>query len=235
MQKQELLIPTFINNFPGIHLEGLILLASRPGMGNSSFSLYLIKDALLQNLKVCLITYQESKSFLDRMLNKFVEEEQLKSLTIIDDFPYLNHSQIKLPNLFQEDFDLIVLDDLESSLGRHELGEQDRNELIDTLSTLSTTYKIPVLVNSTLGKALEERGGDLKPMFRNVNWCRNLSVCSSQIFSIYRPGYYGITEDENGTDVLNLIELLCLKSDFEKKGRFVVDDEKFKLGRLVRE
>ena len=55
-----------------------------------------------------------------------------------------------------------------------------------------------ILLQYKLGRSVEDRGGDKIPVISDLNDHYDLKTACSKIFYLYRPGYYGITEDEDG-------------------------------------
>ena len=83
--------------------------------------------------------------------------------------------------------------------------------IIQSFYQITLDLKISIILNLTVSQNSERRGGSKKPLLRDFNWARNIVNLSYQIYSIYRPSYYGITEDENGNSLENIIEITCLK------------------------
>ena len=63
-----------------------------------------------------------------------------------------------------------------------------------------------------LGRSVEERGGDKKPMIRDLNEHPHLKNMSDAAYYLYRPEYYAITEDEFGKSTKNIAQIGVLNS-----------------------
>ncbi len=107
----------------------------------------------------------------------------------------------------------VFIDDLDSMLGENfQLANKERNELIRSLKILTTEFEVRLILNVTVSKKVEYRGGEKIPDLRDFTWSRSLVNAADQVFIFYRPFYYGITQDEFGNSTSELIQLQCLKN-----------------------
>lgn len=87
-----------------------------------------------------------------------------------------------------------------------EMGEVSRG-----LKSLAVQNNIPCLAGCQLSRAPETRGGTKRPQMSDLRDSGNLEQDADQVFFIYRPEYYGITEDENGGSLKGITEFITGK------------------------
>ena len=70
---------------------------------------------------------------------------------------------------------------------------------------------IPIIIASQLNRSVEQR--PLKvPMLSDLRGSGSIEQDADIIAFLYRPNYYGITEDENGENVRDVIEFIIPKN-----------------------
>jgi len=86
---------------------------------------------------------------------------------------------------------------------------------------------MPVIALSQLGRSVERRGGDKRPMLIDLRESGAIEQDDDVVQFIYRPQYYGIIEDENGMPTQGVAYLLIAKHRGGKlkdiKVRFIHD------------
>lgn len=80
-----------------------------------------------------------------------------------------------------------------------------------TLKNLAKELGIPIILLSQLSRAVETRGGSKRPQLSDLRESGNIEQDASRVYFLYRPEYYGITEDENGKSLKGICELICAK------------------------
>jgi hypothetical protein len=192
-------------------------------MGLTTLTLQLANQLAREN-KTVFITYQDYAESLRAILLEKGEvvSDNLHFNTILSYYQPDFVTDLK-EIIISEGYSNVILDDLPSLLGeQNQLDADMKNELIESLKRLATVLQIRLILNTSLPDQVESRGGDRKPMIRDFTWSRNLIHAADQVLALYRPGYYGITEDESGHSLLHLREVLSLKNA-ESNRSFNVD------------
>lgn len=210
--------------------KGIIVFGGRPGMGVSRTTLK-IANLLAKTENVLFISYQDHKQKLIKII-----EEQGESLspllTINTDLNFYDYGfcQDISEIINKTTAKTIIIDDLDDMLGQNfDLESHHRNKFLLELNSLSENNNIRIILNVATSKKVEFRGGDMKPRLRDFIWSRNLISLANQVYSINRPEYYGITEDENGISTSGRIEIDLIKDDECKESNFVIMNEQEKI------
>jgi len=81
------------------------------------------------------------------------------------------------------------------------------------LKILAKELQIPVLALSQLSRAVESRPGNSKrPMLQDLRESGSIEQDADIVMFLYRPEYYGITEDEEGRSTVGLAENIIAKN-----------------------
>jgi len=191
--------------------DNLIAFGARPGMGLTRLTLKLA-NRLARKENVLFITYQDYYKHIEELVNENGQKQN--NLVIDSSFKFFNYGvfdDLKL-QLLQNEISTLVVDNLNDSIReKHVDDEYLTDYIISELHILSQSLKIRIIINLLVSKTVECRGGDLRPQLRDFRWSRRLINDCQQIYSIYRPAYYGITENENGEPAVNSIGIQCLK------------------------
>lgn len=219
----------------------LIILAARPSMGKTAFSLLFAKHPALQGKNVVYFSLEmPKKRIADRILsleceidsNKLISGkledwhwEQLMNHASrysgiklkIDDDSGLTIDQIKqrcLKEQSKNKIDLIVIDYLQ--LIQYPKGNQSTNDKVGYVSKsckeLAKKCDCPVIALSQLNRSVESRPGSKRPIMADLRDSGNIEQDADLIIFLHRPEYYGFEEDENGNSLNNVIENIVAKN-----------------------
>jgi len=139
---------------------------------------------------------------------------------IIDDTPALNvfEFRAKCRRLkAQHDIQMVVVDYLQLMQGKSDgkgggNREQEIGSISRALKSVAKELNIPVLALSQLSRAVESRPGTSKrPMLSDLRESGSIEQDADMVLFLYRPEYYGLTEDEEGRSTVGLGEVIIAK------------------------
>ncbi|MDC1302269.1 replicative DNA helicase [bacterium] len=105
-------------------------------------------------------------------------------------------------------------------------GEKSREQEVSRISvglkSLSKELKIPIIALAQLSRAVEQRGGEKIPQLSDLRESGSIEQDADAVQFLYRPEYYGITEDENGNSTTGRAELYNAKNRHGSVGTIYV-------------
>ena len=144
-----------------------------------------------------------------------------KAPIFIDDTPALSILELraKCRRLKQQhDIQLVVIDYLQLMSGDSSKGggsggnrEQEIASISRALKNIAKELSIPVIALSQLSRAVETRGGDKRPQLSDLRESGSIEQDADMVMFLYRPEYYGITQDENGMPTQGVGEVIISK------------------------
>jgi replicative DNA helicase len=224
----------------GWQKSDLVVIAARPGMGKTAFALSLTRNAAIAGYPVAFFSLEMSSVQLATRLisseteisgeklkkGELREDEwrqlntKIKSLEdasiFIDDTPALSIFELraKCRRLKeQHQIQLIVIDYIQLMRAGDNTGnrEQEISSISRSLKALAKELNVPVLVLSQLNRSVETRGGLKKPQLSDLRESGAIEQDADIVLFIYRPEYYGITEDDNNVDTKGKGEIIIAK------------------------
>ncbi len=141
---------------------------------------------------------------------------------LIDDTPALNifEFRAKCRRLkSQYDIQMIIIDYLQLMHGKGEgqsgggNREQEIGSISRALKSVAKELDVPVLALSQLSRAVENRPGPngKRPLLSDLRESGSIEQDADMVLFLYRPEYYGITEDENGRSQAGIGEVIIAK------------------------
>jgi len=137
----------------------------------------------------------------------------------IDDTPALSILELRAKSrrlVSQHGVKLIIIDYLQLMTGDSSKNaggnrEQEIASISRALKGIAKELNVPVIALSQLSRAVETRGGDKKPQLSDLRESGSIEQDADMVMFLYRPEYYGITEDENGMPLNGIGELIIAK------------------------
>lgn len=117
----------------------------------------------------------------------------------------------------QNDIQMIVVDYLQLMSGESSKGgstgnrEQEISSISRALKKIAKELSVPVIALSQLSRAVETRGGDKRPQLSDLRESGAIEQDADIVMFLYRPEYYGITEDEEGHSTAGVGEVIIAK------------------------
>jgi len=137
----------------------------------------------------------------------------------IDDTPALSILELraKCRRLKQQhDIQMIVIDYLQLMQGDNSKGMGNREQEIASISralkNLAKELNVPVIALSQLNRSVETRGGEKRPQLSDLRESGSIEQDADMVVFLYRPEYYGITQDEAGNPVQGVGEVIIAKN-----------------------
>lgn len=146
-----------------------------------------------------------------------------QSTLIIDDTPALSifEFRAKCRRLkSQHDIQLIIIDYLQLMQGKSAADgkfgggnrEQEIGSISRALKSVAKELNVPVIALSQLSRAVETRpGGGKRPMLSDLRESGSIEQDADMVLFLYRPEYYGLTEDEDGRPTAGVGEIIIAK------------------------
>lgn len=216
----------------GLQPSDLILVAARPSMGKTAFtlniaqnvgvrqhktvaffSLEMSQEQLVQRI-LCQISHIDSQKLRTGQLNSDEEWTRLtdacdklyQAPIYIDDTPGISVAEMrsKARRLKSEHgLDLIVVDYLQLMQGRNaESRQQEISEISRSLKALARELKVPLIALSQLSRSVESRQ-DKRPMLSDLRESGALEQDADIVSFLYREDYYDKeTENQHVTEVI---------------------------------
>lgn len=138
----------------------------------------------------------------------------------IDDTPALSILELRAKCrrlVAQHGVSLVVIDYLQLMTGdTSKSGGGNREQEIASISRalkgIAKELNIPVIALSQLSRAVETRGGDKRPQLSDLRESGSIEQDADMVMFLYRPEYYGMTQDENGMPLTGIGEVIIAKN-----------------------
>lgn len=136
----------------------------------------------------------------------------------IDDTPGINIFELraKCRRLkMQHQIELVIIDYLQLMSGGSDNQRGNREQEVSAISralkALAKELSVPVIALSQLSRAVEVRGGSKRPQLSDLRESGSIEQDADIVSFIYRPEYYGITEDQEGQSLKGVAEIIVAK------------------------
>lgn len=156
------------------------------------------------------------ESFEWEQLNSKINQLS-KAKLYIDDTPGLSIFELRakcrrLKSQF--DISMVIIDYLQLMTAGGD-GKGNREQEISTISRsikgIAKELNIPIIALSQLSRAVETRGGEKRPQLSDLRESGAIEQDADMVMFIYRPEYYGLTEDEEGNATNGMAEIIIAK------------------------
>jgi replicative DNA helicase len=138
---------------------------------------------------------------------------------LIDDTPALNvfEFRAKCRRLkAQYDIQMVIVDYLQLMHGKADgkggNREQEIGSISRALKSVAKELNIPVIALSQLSRAVESRpAASKRPQLSDLRESGSIEQDADMVLFLYRPEYYGLTEDEAGNSTAGIAEIIIAK------------------------
>jgi replicative DNA helicase len=146
--------------------------------------------------------------------------ERLSNAPIfISDLPALNILEFRMQCRrlkSAHDIQLVMIDYLQLMSGQSEskgsTREQEISNISRSLKSIAKELGIPVIALSQLSRAVESRTGEKKPQLSDLRESGAIEQDADLVLGLYRPEYYGMTEDSQGNSTAGMAEVIIMKN-----------------------
>jgi replicative DNA helicase len=226
----------------GWQKSDLVIIASRPGMGKTAFALTMARNIAVDFRKPVAVFSLEMASvqLVMRLISSETEipGEKLKKGTLtdqewerlytksanlidaplyIDDTPALTIFELRAKSRrlkAQHNIELIILDYLQLMQGASEARgnrEQEISGISRSLKALAKELDVPILALSQLSREVEKRTVK-KPILSDLRESGSIEQDADMVLFIYRPEYYKLEEDAEGSPSQGVAEVSIAKN-----------------------
>lgn len=219
----------------------LIIIAARPAMGKTSFVLQTALNAAKRfGRSVAFFSLEMSVeqltkkyySIVAQVDNEKIRKKQLNSQEMesirraknelsklriyTDDTPAISITELRAKARKMKrkhDIEVIIVDYLQLMTAAGAKGmnrEQEISAISRALKGLAKELEVPVIALSQLSRGVESRPNK-RPMLSDLRESGAIEQDADMVCFLYRPEYYGITEDEIGRPTSGVAEFLIAK------------------------
>lgn len=224
----------------GFQKSDFIVIASRPSMGKTAFSLSVAEYVALRSGTVAYFSMEMTKEQLvQRMLcsRAKISSHRLRKGTLnpqelthlSDAAGFLNEAPIYIDDSgsigvlemkakarrlkSQHGLSMVVVDYLQLMQGPRtaENRQQEIAYISRSMKALAKELEVPVVALSQLSRQVEQRGGERRPQLADLRESGAIEQDADVVMFIYRPAFYGITMDKDGNSLENIAEIIVSK------------------------
>lgn len=192
----------------GLRRGSLTVIASRPGMGKTSFALQLAGNFTAAGKHVIVFSSQLTKESILQRFKKSSSSVPAWDTLCIDDVICLSIGSILEKVSSREQCDVILIDDLQLLADRSTI-----NDCIRTIKALARLLNIPVIVTSYLPRTRIEKRYDHRPILSDLDFVIPEMYADVVIFP-FRESYYSEEESEKSEKA----ELIVAKNRYGATG-----------------
>lgn len=225
-QKSDLII---LAARPGMGKTAFVLNMARNAavLANKSVAIFSLEMSSMQLVKRLIASEAELSS--EKIRSGKLEEHEWQQLhtkistiedakLFIDDTPALSVLELKAKARrlkSNRQLDMIIIDYLQlmrAEEGNKNAGnrEQEISYISRSLKGLAKELDIPIIALAQLSRAVEQRQ-DKRPVLSDLRESGSIEQDADLVTFIFRPEYYGITQDEEGNDNTGLTEIIIRK------------------------
>ncbi|HEX2975435.1 MAG TPA: replicative DNA helicase [Bacteroidales bacterium] len=220
----------------------LIIIAARPSMGKTAFTLSMARNMAIDHGKhVAIFSLEMSSVSLvnrlivsetdipsDKLRNGRLNEEEWKQLDsrikklvqapiFIDDTPAISIFELRAKCrrlMAQHKLDIVLVDYLQLMSGPDNAGsrEQEVSTISRSLKSIAKELNVPIIALSQLNRSVEMRGGTKRPMLSDLRESGAIEQDADMVVFIHRQEKFGIPTFEDGSSTKGIAEIILAKN-----------------------
>jgi replicative DNA helicase len=115
---------------------------------------------------------------------------------------------------------IVVIDYLQmmNTAKRNYNRAQEIAHMVNILRQMSRDLNITIIVGSQLSRAVESRGGEKRPQLSDLRDSGEIEQLADKVLLLYRPEYYGFSEDAEGFSTENVLDVEIAKNRSGSQG-----------------
>ena len=137
----------------------------------------------------------------------------------IDDTPSLSVFELRAKCrrlVAEKKVSMIIIDYLQLMVAGTDSRSGNREQEISTISrslkAIAKELSVPIIALSQLSRAVETRGNSKRPQLSDLRESGAIEQDADMVMFIYRPEYYGLSEDENSQSTQGIAEVNVAKN-----------------------
>ncbi|KKQ95358.1 MAG: Replicative DNA helicase [Candidatus Woesebacteria bacterium GW2011_GWA1_39_11b] len=230
----------------------LVVIASRPGVGKTGYLLQEAKNMLDRGDAVGIFSLEMMENeLINRILSNHsgiplwkirrpstLNEEDIRRID--DAKAHMEKYKLKVNDgllaineisttigiwVMEENIRAVYLDYIQLARGIKEKGasrQQEIGTITRALKAAAKEYNIPIIAFAQLGRSAE-RNADKRPTLADLRESGDIENDADIVQFIFRPAYYGITQDEDGNLIPDgLTEIIFGKNRHGALGKFIL-------------
>ena len=226
----------------GFEKADLVVIASRPSMGKTAFTLCLARnwamkfniptlfislemnDVQLSNRFVCMVSKIDILKLKAGNLDDDETQRLKEGVGKVKNIPLFFQTElVELSAIIEEckDFKqkypdgVVIIDNLQQMINAAKQNYSRKHEvdsIVRELKLFAKTVDLPIVITSSVNRNVITRGGMLRPFMCDLNGSSEIENIADIIIFIYRPEFYGMLEDPEGNSTANNARLTVAKN-----------------------
>lgn len=225
----------------GLTPGDLLIIAARPGMGKTAYAISVARNMAFKGIPVAIYSLEmKGVSLVARMAASVagINAQLLRNPKLMTDSEEIKYLEAmgrleSLPIFIKEGMrhleaiekhsrhlvkhmgvkaifvDYLTLIELTSSKSNR---EAEVSYISRRLKAIANELDVPVVALAQLSRAVESRGGEKIPQLADLRESGAIEQDADIVCFLYRPAYYGITQDEQGNDLSKAMKLVIAKN-----------------------